>query len=200
MSSAVNPTIAAAVIAAGSTVFIAVVSVCVSAWTTVRTLDTTRLERLWDKRAEVYEEILAYSAYRKDFRENQLRTLRYSPEIEVAIKRVRDEYKPPPWNELQGRVLAFGSHKVIDAFKEAHDADDRVLLARSRRGEELVAMTPGPSLHLQPDEVRRVSKEIEELADKTEQTDAALISQVRRELLGRWRRPRKSHIFVRPAE
>ena len=75
--------------------FIAVVSLCLSAWTTVRTLDTTRLERLWDKRAEVYEEILAYTAYRKDFRENQLRTLRYTPEIEAAIKRVRDEYKPP---------------------------------------------------------------------------------------------------------
>jgi hypothetical protein len=40
-SSAVNPTIEAAVIAAGSTVFMASVSTCVSAWTTVRKLDTT---------------------------------------------------------------------------------------------------------------------------------------------------------------
>ena len=40
-SSAVNPTIEAAVIAAGSTVFITSVSMYASAWTTVRTLGTT---------------------------------------------------------------------------------------------------------------------------------------------------------------
>jgi len=40
-SSAVNPTIEAAVIAAGSTVFITSVSTCASAWTTVHTFGTT---------------------------------------------------------------------------------------------------------------------------------------------------------------
>jgi len=47
-SSAVNPTIEAAVIAAGSTVFITSVSTCASAWTTVRTFGTTVYRRLSD--------------------------------------------------------------------------------------------------------------------------------------------------------
>jgi hypothetical protein len=98
---------------------------------------------------------------------------------------VRDEYKPPPWDELQGRILAFGSDEVVGLFRNAHDADDRALQAHGRRGHEAAALAAEPSAHVSIEEVTAISARIGKLADKAEQADSELIFRVREELLGK---------------
>jgi hypothetical protein len=94
-----SPVIEAAVIAASSTGTVAIVGYLVSSWTTTRTLRSARAlaqdERLWQRRADVYAEIFAYSGHRREDRAGQLRTVRFTKAAEDEMQAVLDRYPEP---------------------------------------------------------------------------------------------------------
>jgi len=128
-SGAVDPQTSAALIAAVSAGGVAVVGFITNLRTTTRTLDAARDQRLWEKRAEVYEEILAYCAYRQASRQ-RIMSLDEPPDYQAARQRLLGSYEEPSWFQMQARVIAFGSPEVEQAFRNARDADEACAVAQ----------------------------------------------------------------------
>jgi hypothetical protein len=191
----VSPTIDAALIAALSAGGVAIVSFVTNARTTSRTLDAARRQRLWDRQAEVYEEIFAYCGHRKEQRNNRFRTLRLVPIGEKIIQDVLDSYKPPPWFEFQGRVLAFSSDDVAHAFVAAHEADELVWQYLASRDEAIELGKQDPAM-ADPNTVVAMGGRAKNQRGKADRLDDLLLDLLRQELLDRPRRPRWSHFIV----
>ena len=119
----------AALIAALSAGGVAVVGFITNLRTTTRTLDAAHDQRLWEKQAEVYEEILAFCAYRQTSRQRII-SLGESPDTQAGLQRVLGSYEPPSWFQMQARVIAFGSAEVERAFRNARDADEACTVAQ----------------------------------------------------------------------
>jgi hypothetical protein len=90
---------------------------------TIRALDASRDDRLWDKRAATYAETAAYLLFQRDRREYRTRIYRAGQAAEDLLK---DEmfggYKPPGSFEIHGRLAACGSRTIITAYEAAHAA------------------------------------------------------------------------------
>lgn len=119
----------AALIAALAAGGVAVVGFITNLRTTTRTLDAARDQRLWEKQAEVYEEILAFCAYRQTSRQRII-SLGDSPDTQAGLQRLLGSYEPPSWFQMQARVIAFGSAEVEQAFRNARDADEACAVAQ----------------------------------------------------------------------
>lgn len=119
----------AALIAALSAGGVAIVGFITNLRTTTRTLDAARDQRLWEKQAEVYEEILAFCAYRQASRQRII-SLGDSPDTQAGLQRLLGSYEPPSWFQMQARVIAFGSVEVEQAFRNARVADEACAAAQ----------------------------------------------------------------------
>jgi hypothetical protein len=187
-SSSVDPVTEAAVIAASATAVVAVVGLVVNAWATTRTLraarDLAHDQRLWDKRAGLYAEVFAYAGHRQDVRAHRLSPVRYGPEREALAKSVLDSYQQPSWYELQGRVLAFSSDEVGEAFIDAHAADERMWSALIAR-QEAVGLAAADPAAADPQAAAALGEEIKVLRQRADEADAALLSAIRRDLQAR---------------
>jgi hypothetical protein len=194
----VNPVVEAAVIAAASTGGVAVVGFITNLRATTRTLEAAREEHLWDKRAEVYAEILALSAYRQAARKRVLDLDNLSPDFRAGYQKLLDSYEQPSWFPLQGRVIAFASRDVQQAFGAARDSDEacaraQLASARARQAAEAGARITG----IHPDD----AAEIAELARAADKADSWLATVVHDHLTMRqgWRRRLYYHARARSA-
>jgi hypothetical protein len=140
----VDPTIEAAWIAGGVGA-LGVVATVITAWigsrntrkateqtvgggiaSTMATLAAAREDRLWDKRAAAYEETLTGLLHRQAKRRHDLRGYRWDEASEQQLKEFFDSYDPPPSFEVQGRMVAYASEAVLDAFENANRAHGEV--------------------------------------------------------------------------
>jgi hypothetical protein len=137
----VTPTIEAAWIAAGvagfgvvSTATVAVVgfrstknatirAIAATTANTMATLAAAREDRLWEKRAAAYEEIIGVLTHRQMKRQHELRMYRLTEEGEQQLKDFFDSFDPPGWFESQARLLAYASDGVREAFEATRRAD-----------------------------------------------------------------------------
>lgn len=175
-SRAVDSQTSAALIAALSAGGVAVVGFITNLRTTTRTLDAARDQRLWEKQAEVYEEILAFCAYRQASRQRHI-SVGDSPDTRAGLQKLLGSYEPPSWFQMQARVIAFGSAEVEQAFRNARNADEACALA------QLVAVRTGQAgdLDLTADQ----AGEILELATLAEAADNWLATVTHDQLTGK---------------
>jgi hypothetical protein len=140
----VNPTVEAAWIAAGvaglgiagtATVAIAgfrstknatVRTIAASTANTMASLAAAREDRLWDKRAAAYEEVIAALQYRQMKRQHELRMYRLDEDSEQQLKDFFASYEPPGWFQAQARLRAYASDEVWEAFEATRQADVEV--------------------------------------------------------------------------
>jgi hypothetical protein len=92
---------------------------------TDKALRGARRDRLWDRRADVYQDTLAEALHRKDDRDriiNALTQERYDkvPNVKELLQTSQER-----WN-TEGRLRAFGLQEVVEAFKNTMAADDEV--------------------------------------------------------------------------
>lgn len=142
-------------------------------------LDAARDQRLWEKQAEVYEEILAFSAYRQASRQRII-SLGGSPDTQAGLQRLLGSYEQPSWFQMQARVIAFGSVEVEQAFRNVRIADEACAAA------QLAAFRAGEAANITADH----TGEILELATAAEAADNWLATIVHDQLTSkpRWRR------------
>jgi hypothetical protein len=86
-------------------------------------LEAERQYRLWDQRAKVYAETLAYANHRAMTREDMFKGYQLDEQSEAVLKGLRDSYDAPNWFDFEARVRAFASEPVYRAFIEAHGRD-----------------------------------------------------------------------------
>ena len=185
MSRAVDSQTSAALIAALSARGVAVVGFVTNMHTTTRTLDAARDQRLWERQAEVYEEILAFCAYRQASRQ-RITSLGDSPDIQAALQRLLGSYEPPSWFQMQARVIAFGSAEVEQAFRNARVADEACAEA------QLAAVRAAQARDLMDDEAGRIL----ELATAADAADNWLATIAHDQLIHKpcWRRRLRQRI------
>jgi hypothetical protein len=142
----VDPTITAAWISGGVGA-VGIVSTAVTAWigsrgtrkateqaiaagaaTTRATLLADREQRLWERRAAAYEEFLTELLSRKAERRRELREDLLGETAEDQLATIHDDYDPLGSPEMQGRLTAYASDAVLEAFRFASEAHIQVLV------------------------------------------------------------------------
>lgn len=132
-----DPTVAAALIGVSGVVIVGVAGFGATIWTTRKTLQHARNDRLWDKRAEVYVDALAAVHYRNAKRERDMRTWPMSPDDDRQEEAFLATYTAPDWHQLEARLLAFASQPVISAAQASSTMHQRAMSAhRSHPGDE----------------------------------------------------------------
>ena len=136
-----NPTVEAALIAAGATLVAVTgtVTVAISAARNSRKatdsiIQAERRHRLLERRADAYQDALADLIARHAERQRQLVPVAldsagslYSPELPA--------YEPGGWWDKQGRLVAYGSSAVREAYAVAEKADQQLaVIYRERLG------------------------------------------------------------------
>jgi hypothetical protein len=147
----VNPTIVAALISGGVGA-VGIVSTAVTAWigsrntrrateqaiaagaaNTRATLLAAHDAWLREKRAAAYEENLTGLLHRQAKRHHDLRGFRWDAATEEQLEKVFDGYDPPGLFEVQGRLVAYASDAVKDAFDIASSAHSEVRASYAHR-------------------------------------------------------------------
>jgi hypothetical protein len=191
----VNPVVEASVIAGTATGTVAIVGYLVNAWTTSRTLRANREiahdQRLWDKRAAIYEEIAAWAEHLRERRTVTLRrtTERKMPEMfETSDDVLLGSYyeDPSSWFKFSGRIRIFGSEKVNEAFQVAFLTDLTLIL--NLFPQKTAKMFGLDSNDTNPTDVASPPEVIKKLKDEAFEATTALIEAVRAELLPQSRR------------
>jgi len=157
-------------------------------------LDTTRLtlaaeheRRLWERRAEVYVELLAESAHQQAGREYKLKSFRRDEATEKAIADVIRSYVPRPWFELEARVRAFASEQVIVAYDTARRAH-MTAFAIDEAWQEMVAeatSVPGGPAAQQLASGEPMGLKVKDALTTAHSADTALMEAIRAELHSR---------------
>lgn len=157
---------------------------------TMRILNATRDDRLWEKRAAAYEEAIAYLLFRQFARSNLGSELAGRSYTEPP-KSWFGNYEPPGWVVIQGRLLAYGSDEIVAANQEAHAANDRIAWsyerwrtladkARQAIGDQDIINVQGGA-HALGVAAQNVEEELKEAEEK----DRVLIKLIRAELHSR---------------
>jgi hypothetical protein len=202
---AVDPTIAAAWITGGvgalgiaGTVTTSIVgsrntkrateaTIAAGAATTAATLAAGREARLWEKQCAAYEETLTGLLYRQAKRRHDLSGFRWDEATEEQLKAAFDGYDPPGLFEAQGRLVAYASDAVMDAFEVASRAHDEVWAQYDRRvalKETIRLAQASGDLNIMPNrqEVSEVNRQLNDVLRTAEAADQALIKVIRDEL------------------
>jgi hypothetical protein len=111
----------ATLIGVGGTVIVGVSAFRSTSAATRATIEAAREQRVWDLKAEAYAQALTEAVYRADHRD-LLRgddTLADDALYEAAVAKAFTGLTKLAWNELEGRLLAFGSHAVTECYEEA---------------------------------------------------------------------------------
>jgi hypothetical protein len=128
-----DPTTAAALIGVGGAVLVAVVGSVTTARTIRQSLADGRLsaraaldagheERIWDKKAELYVELLRDERGRRGDRGNRRRDYQDPAEHGERPPGPVAPHSQQDWLDFEARVMAFGSDPVMEAFQEAREA------------------------------------------------------------------------------
>lgn len=189
-----NPTVVAAAIGVGGTVIVGVAGFGASIWTTRRTIANDREKRVWDRRADVYLEMLA--AVRA--RQIEKGTLQRSDEYTLLFEDVAgpgwvdpaivDAYysggraEAPDWFELESAMRAFASQTVLKAMVESSHANARIPPPSHAPGAAAVAAATAPAAAPATDPAE---SQWEWLHAAARNADDALVEAIRLELQGR---------------
>jgi hypothetical protein len=101
--------------------------------TTAATLSAAREDRLWEKRAAAYEETLTGLLHRQAQRHFDLRKYRVDDKTEQKLKQFYENYELPGIFETQGRLVAYASDVVMDAFNATRGAHANVKVQHGHR-------------------------------------------------------------------
>lgn len=85
-------------------------------------IEADRAARMWDKRADVYTDVLAAVHYRRIKREHDIH--HRSGSAYQRIEAFLAEYEAPDWFALEARMLAFGSARVFTVLQASSRASD----------------------------------------------------------------------------
>jgi len=94
---------------------------------TIRALNAARDDRLWEKRATAYEEAIAYLPFRQEERNLRSSFHLMGRDVGKALRFWFGGYQPPGWGEVQGRLVAYASDAVVDAYRESGAAETKLL-------------------------------------------------------------------------
>lgn len=153
---------------------------------TMATLAAAREDRLWEKRASVYEEAIAALLHRQRKRQHDTRRYRLDEEAEKKLREFFDGYEPPGWFQVQVRAVAYASDRVLGAFDEAELAHRKVW-GCYRRWVELaednqLAVEAGNPSAVDGGAAITARKAIDPALDEAEEKDQALVDLIRDEL------------------
>jgi hypothetical protein len=140
-----NPAVAAALIAGGVGVVGLVTNWWSTRYTTRSSRETARDQRLWEKRAAVYEDVINTALERRETQHHRQRILRYDGETERAIEKWFSEWDALDQTAFMHRMFIYASDEVLAA---SHKVDDmaKELAAKRRTHLELVEiMKANPS-------------------------------------------------------
>jgi hypothetical protein len=132
-----NPTVEAAWIAAGSvafgvtgTVIIGVVGFRSTRAATNATVQGSRGDRLWERKADAYQDALTAALYRKERRNEMIIQLGLGTDLNLndeeyaAIEeQALTNQTEDQWLALMGRLGTFGSPPVLEAYEKAQTAN-----------------------------------------------------------------------------
>jgi len=185
-----NPTVEAAWIAAGVGILslAGTVTVAIMGYRTTRkvALDAARNERLWDKTAAAYEEVLI-ALLRRQTERTEAATFYRNPEAEKKMREGIARQVDPGWFGAEGRVIAYSSPEVRRGLELVRRADEEVSMRfmtwQIVKQRASAARESGNIL-----EEPRSSGELRELMQQglegAEEVESALIELIRAELHG----------------
>ncbi len=186
-----NATVEAAWIAAGVGLLslAGTVTVAIIGYRNTRkvALEAARNERLWDKMAAAYEEVLI-ALLRRQTERTKAATLYRDPKAEETMREGIARPVDPGWFEEQGRVIAYSSPEVRAGLELVRRADQEVFMrfmawqsARQRASKARESGNVWQRL--------QSSGELRELMDQglegAEKVESALIDLIRAELQGK---------------
>jgi hypothetical protein len=119
-------TVAATIVGSRNTKHATEAMIAAGAATTAATLAAAREDRLWEKRAAVYEETLTGLLFRQADRFHSVVELDWDEALEPQLKDAANAYDSPQWFERLGRLYAYGSDAVLAASDAAHRAHGEV--------------------------------------------------------------------------
>jgi hypothetical protein len=123
-----NPAVMAAIVGVSGTVIVGVAGFWASARNTSKTIALARESRIWDQRAAIYVEVLAYVNYRQRKRELETRVAPMPDEERQREQRYLDSYKAADWHELEARLQAFASDAVFMATLASVEMDQHAIM------------------------------------------------------------------------
>lgn len=131
-----------------------------------------REHRLWERRTDLYVDLLAFAIHRREDRANELKMFRWDEETEARRKQWLDSHKlPDDMFVMEARIRAFASNRVLQAFDAANAAHAMV-----RDAVEDKDIAPNG------EQKRAAFAAIHELLMAAVSTDDALITAVREEV------------------
>lgn len=178
-----DPTIAAALIGVGGATLVAITSFLTTRAITARQLADARQSRIWDKQAAAYTDAIAGVQWQTARRNRELAMIELT-----GSDPLDDAPSPVDWAELQGRLFAFASPRVLVALKAASDAGQEAKRITTHLfGLITFAVTPGEQWDRTTDSTDEIERAIE-AADRAAQAandkDDALIDAIRADLHG----------------
>lgn len=179
-------TVAASIVGSRNTKRATEASIAAGAASTAATLAAAREDRLWEKQCAAYEETLTGLLYRQAKRRHDLRGFRWDEATEEQLKAVFDGYDPPGLFEAQGRLSAYASDAVLDAFQAASRAHGEVRTRYQRYAamaddNKQVAETGYGTAH-GGEETIAALRAVDPAVKDAEEKDEALIKLIRDEL------------------
>jgi hypothetical protein len=161
---------------------------------TARALDAAREDRIWDKRADAYTDVLYVVRNRQERRNDATRTIRLDQETEDRRKEWLASLKLPDEVSVEMRLLAYASDPVLAAArivgKANADVENAYLDWVSLSGEARSAGPDAPS----GERVIEAHQALQAAVAKSDGADDALLDAIRADL-----HSRPSQVAVPPA-
>jgi hypothetical protein len=164
-----NAIVLAAAIGVSGTVVVGVAGFGAAIWNTRKTISQARDNRLWDQRAAVYIDTLSAIHYRQVQRDREMTREFPEDEMKQRIEAYLAAFRPPDWQSLEARLLAFATEPVFAAARDSAAAHEKAM----RNYRFWLGETPGPSL-----------PEFAKAHQNAQDCDSRVINLIRTELQG----------------
>jgi hypothetical protein len=155
------------------------------------TLAAAREERLWERRAAAYEEMLTMLLHRRAKRNYDVQTIRMDDETpESELKKFYKEYKLPGIFETESRLVAYASDAVMAAYEATRSAHSAVQVRSIRVGTlldqiESAQLSRGAKAAPDVDTFVAAEEQVKAALKAANAADGALINVIRSELRSR---------------
>lgn len=151
------------------------------------TLAAAREDRLWEKRASSYEESLTGLLHRQAQRHFETRKFRTNDESERKLEEFYANYELPGMFETQGRLVAYASDPVMNAFNASRAAHARVRVQHGHiaelQEEDRIAQRSGRPQGVPGGESMKDARlKLDDALKAADAADDALINVIRNEL------------------
>lgn len=141
-----HPTVLGALIAVGGSLVGTGIAFLTARYSAKQMLAAENTKRLWERRAEIYVQVIACAHHREASREHQLKGFRFDEAAEANIQALLDSYTPTSWFDLYAQMRAFASDTVLAAFLAAFNADDEIRCAAGNQAATAAAATTAAEL------------------------------------------------------